>query len=202
MEPPREVMPGAAGSQGHPSDGHVVRLRSGTGRAVIAAAVLGSALAYMSDDMLNVALPSVSDDLGVGVSEMQWVVNGYFVTMLSLMLTAGSFGDIRGHRRTFLAGLAVFAGGAIVAATAPSIPVLVAGRAIQGVGAALLLACGLALVNGSFCEDERSQAVGVYMGLTAVATAVGPVVGVSSSISCHGGPSSSHRSCSRWRRRS
>ncbi len=85
----------AASSNEHRSDGPGVRLRSGEGRAVIAAAVLGSALAYMSDDMLNVALPSVSDDLGVGVSEMQWVVNGYFVTMLALMLTAGSFGDIR-----------------------------------------------------------------------------------------------------------
>lgn len=167
--------PGASDEQR--SDGPGVRLRSGEGRAVIAAAVLGSALAYMSDDMLNVALPSVSDDLGVGVSEMQWVVNGYFVTMLSLMLTAGSFGDIRGHRRTFLTGLAVFAGGAVVAAAAPSVPLLVAGRAIQGVGAALLLACGLALVNGSFGEDERNQAVGVYMGLTAVATAAGPVLG-------------------------
>ena len=167
----------AAAPQEHRADGSDVRLRSGEGRAVIAAAVLGSALAYMSDDMLNVALPSVSADLGVGVSEMQWVVNGYFVTMLSLMLTAGSFGDIRGHRRTFLAGLAVFAGGAVVAATAPVLPLLVVGRAIQGVGAALLLACGLALVNGSFCEDERSQAVGVYMGLTAVATAAGPVLG-------------------------
>ena len=112
----------AAASQEHRSNGSGVRLRSGEGRAVIAAAVLGSALAYMSDDMLNVALPSVSDDLGVGVSEMQWVVNGYFVTMLSLMLTAGSFGDIRGHRRTFLTGLAVFAGGAVVAATAPALP--------------------------------------------------------------------------------
>ena len=169
-------MPSAA-SHEHRLDGSGVQLRSRQGRAIIAAAVLGSALAYMSDDMLNVALPSVSRELGVGVSEMQWVVNGYFVTMLSLMLTAGSFGDIRGHRRVFLWGLAVFSGGAVVAATAPSIPFLVTGRAIQGVGAALVLACGLALVNGSFGENERSQAVGVYMGLTAVATAVGPVLG-------------------------
>ncbi len=159
------------------SDGRGLRLRSREGGAVIAAAVLGSALAYMSDDMLNVALPSVSDDLDVGVSEMQWVVNGYFVTMLSLMLTAGSFGDVRGHRRTFLAGLAVFSAGAMVAATAPSVPLLVAGRALQGVGAAPLLACGLALVNGSFDERERSQAVGLYMGVTAVATAAGPALG-------------------------
>ncbi len=163
------------GSDG--SDGSDVRLRSREGRAVIAAVVLGSALAYMSDDMLNVALPSVSTDLEADVSDMQWVVNGYFVTMLSFMLTAGSVGDIRGHRRSFLAGLAVFTVGAMTAASAPALPFLVAGRAIQGIGAALVLACGLALVNGSFDEQERSQAVGVYMGLTAVATAAGPVLG-------------------------
>lgn len=127
--------------------------------------------------MLNVAVPSVSGDLRVGVAELQWVVNGYFITMLSLMLTAGSIGDIRGHRRTFLAGLAIFASGAVAAATAPTVAVLVVGRAIQGVGAAFVLACGLALVNGSFREDERSRAVGLYMGLTAVTTAAGPVLG-------------------------
>ncbi len=166
-----------AASDRDPSPGSEVSLRSGQGRAVIAAAVFGSALAYMSDDMLNVALPSMAGDLGVGVSEMQWVVNGYFVTMLSLMLTAGSVGDIRGHRRTFLSGMAIFAGGAVVAATAPSVVLLVAGRAVQGVGAALLLACGLALVNVTFPEHERSRAVGLYMGLTAIATAAGPVLG-------------------------
>lgn len=159
------------------SDEQGVRLASNAGRAVIAAAVLGSALAYMSDDMLNVSVPSLSDDLGVGVSEMQWVLNGYFVTMLSLMLAAGSLGDIRGHRRSFLAGLAIFSAGAVVAATAPAVSALAAGRAIQGAGSALLLASGLALVNGSFTEDERNRAVGVYMGLTAFATAAGPVLG-------------------------
>ena len=157
--------------------GSDVRLRSPAGRAVIGAVVLGSALAYMSDDMLSVALPTVASDLDVGVSEMQWVVNGYFITMLSLMLTAGSVGDVRGHRRTFLFGLAVFSVGAVAAAAAVSIPLLVVGRGVQGVGAAFILASGLALVNGSFGETERSQAVGVYMGLTAVATAAGPALG-------------------------
>ncbi len=160
-------------------------LSSRAGRAVIAAAVFGSALAYMSDDMLNVALPRLANDLDVGVTGAQWVVNGYFVTMLSLMLTAGSIGDIRGHRRTFLEGLGVFTAGALVrwcagalvCAVAPVVPVLVVGRAIQGVGAALLLAGGLALVNASFGEDERSRAIGLYMGLTAVSTAAGPMLG-------------------------
>ena len=127
--------------------------------------------------MLNVALPSLADDLDVGVSSVQWVVNGYFVTMLSLMLVAGSIGDIRGHRRTFLHGLAVFSLGAVVCATAPSVPALVAGRGVQGVGAALVLASGLALVHSSFDDDERSRAVGLYMGFTAISTAVGPMLG-------------------------
>ena len=152
-------------------DAPQARLGSGAGRAIIAAAVLGSALAYMSDDMLNVALPAVSRDLAADVTEMQWIVNGYFVSMLSLMLTAGSIGDIRGHRRMFLWGLAVFSSGAVVSASATAVPALVAGRAIQGIGAAFLLSSGLALVNGSFSDDERGLAVGAYMGLTAVSTA-------------------------------
>ena len=155
----------------------VVELSSRSGRAVIVAAVFGSALAYMSDDMLNVALPTLADDLDVGVTGAQWVVNGYFVTMLSLMLIAGSIGDIRGHRRVFLEGLGVFTLGAVVCASAPVIPMLVVGRAIQGVGAALVLASGLALVHASFGEDERSRAIGLYMGITAVSTAVGPMLG-------------------------
>ncbi|MEO1065346.1 MAG: MFS transporter [Actinomycetota bacterium] len=155
----------------------VVALSARSGRAVIAAAVFGSALAYMSDDMLNVALPTLADDLDVGVTGAQWVVNGYFVTMLSLMLVAGSIGDIRGHRRTFLEGLGVFTLGAVVCASAPVIATLVVGRAIQGVGAALVLASGLALVHASFGEEERSRAIGLYMGLTAVSTAVGPMFG-------------------------
>ena len=154
-----------------------IGLKSRSGRAIIAAVVLGSALAYMSDDMLNVALPTMSRDLGVGVTEMQWVVNGYFVTMLALMLTAGSIGDIRGHRQTFLLGLGVFSIGAISCAVAPGVAILVAGRAGQGVGAAFLIASGLALVNGSFEENERGRAVGLYMGLTALSTAVGPALG-------------------------
>lgn len=152
-------------------------MRSSTGRSIIAAAVLGSALAYMSDDMLNVSLPTISRDLAVTVADMQWVVNAYFVSMLSLILIAGSIGDIRGHRRMFLGGLGIFVGGALLSAMAPTIALLVAGRAIQGFGAAFVLASALALVSSSFPEDERGQAVGVYMGLTAVATALGPPLG-------------------------
>lgn len=154
-----------------------VSLSARSGKATLGACVLGSALAYMSDDMLNVALPTLSRDLSVGVTELQWVVNGYFLTLLSLLLTAGSIGDVRGHRRTFLGGLGAFGVGAIACATAPAVPLLVAGRAIQGLGAAFLLASGLALINGSFDDRERGRAVGLYMGMTAIATAAGPALG-------------------------
>lgn len=173
----RRTSKSQAHTTGPVGEGPVVQLDSRGGRALIAAVVCGTALAYMSDDMLNVALPTLADDLEVGVTGAQWVVNGYFVTMLSLMLTAGSIGDIRGHRRTFLEGLAVFAAGAVVCASSPTVPVLVVGRALQGVGAALVLASGLALVHASFGEEERSRAIGLYMGLTAVSTAVGPTLG-------------------------
>lgn len=88
-----------------------VRLASRTGRAVVAAAVLGTALAYMSDGMLNVAIPSVAADLGGTVTDIQWVVNSYYVMLVALVLVVGSIGDILGHRRLFLAGMRVFTGG-------------------------------------------------------------------------------------------
>src|SRR5512132_3263881 len=85
-----------------------VRLRSSTGRAVVTAAVLGSALAYMSDDMLNVAIPAVAADLGGTVSHIQWVVDSYYVTLVALVLVAGAIGDLVGHRRMFRAGMGLF----------------------------------------------------------------------------------------------
>jgi MFS family permease len=90
-----------------------VHLRSPTGRAVVAAAVLGSALAYMSDDMLNVAIPAVAADLGGTVSSIQWVVNTYYVTLVALVLVAGAIGDVVGHRRVFLTGMGLFTLGAL-----------------------------------------------------------------------------------------
>jgi EmrB/QacA subfamily drug resistance transporter len=151
-----------------------VRLRSPTGRAVIAAAVLGSALAYMSDDMLNVAIPSVAADLGGTVGDVQWVVNSYYVMLVALVLVAGAVGDIAGHRRVFLAGMALFTAGALACALAPSVWLLIAGRGVQGVGAAMTLAAGLALVSRLIHPDERGRAIGVFMGLVAALPAAGP----------------------------
>ena len=146
------------------------------GRAVLVAAVLGTALAYMSDDMLNLALPSVARDLGATMTDVQWVVNSYYVSLVSVVLVAGSIGDMRGHRRMFTAGLILFSLGAVGCALAPSVVWLVVGRAVQGIGAAMLLTAGLALVARTAPADHRSRSIGQFLGLVAAVPALGPFV--------------------------
>ena len=138
--------------------------------------MLGSALAYMSDDMLNVAIPAVAADLGGTVSSIQWVVNTYYVTLVALVLVAGAIGDLVGHRRVFLTGMALFTLGALGCAAAPSLWLLITGRGLQGVGAAMTLAAGLALVSELIHPDERGRAIGLYMGVVAALPALGPVL--------------------------
>jgi len=145
-----------------------------TRRAVLVAAVLGTALAYMSDDMLNLAVPSVVRELGGTVTDVQWILNSYYVTLVSFVLIAGSIGDIAGHRRVFTTGLVVFSLGALVCAIAPAIGILVVGRAIQGFGSAMLLTAGLALVTRLTPAEHRNRAIGQFLGLVAAVPALGP----------------------------
>jgi EmrB/QacA subfamily drug resistance transporter len=145
-------------------------------RAVLAAAVLGTALAYMSDDMLNLAVPSLARELGASVNGVQWILNGYYVPLVAFVLIAGSVGDIAGHRRVFTIGLLGFSAGALLCAAAPTVPVLVAGRALQGLAAAALLAAGLALVTTLAPPDTRNREVGAFLGLAAAVPALGPFV--------------------------
>jgi EmrB/QacA subfamily drug resistance transporter len=144
---------------------------------VVAAGVLGSALAFMSDDMLNIAIPSVAADLDASMTDVQWIVNSYYVALVSLVLVAGSLGDILGHRRVFLGGLILFSMGALLCAAAPVLSVLVAGRAVQGVGAAATLTAGLALVIRLVRPEDRNRAMGAFLGATAALPALGPFVG-------------------------
>jgi DHA2 family multidrug resistance protein-like MFS transporter len=113
---------------------------------VLLAAVLGTALAYMSDDMLNLAIPSVARDLGATVTDAQWILNAYYVSLVSCVLVAGAIGDIVGHRRVFVGGILTFSAGALLCAGAPAVWPMVAGRFVGGIGAAMLLSAGLALV--------------------------------------------------------
>lgn len=141
---------------------------------MLVAAVLGTALAYMSDDMLNLAIPWVARDLGATVTDAQWILNAYYVSLVSCVLVAGSIGDILGHRRVFVGGIVLFSGGAVGCALAPAIGVLVVGRFVQGVGAAMLLTAGLALVSRLNPPEDRGKVVGQFFGLVAAVPALGP----------------------------
>jgi EmrB/QacA subfamily drug resistance transporter len=141
---------------------------------VLFAAVLGTALAYMSDDMLNLAVPSVARDLEVSAAGIQWILNAYYIPLVAFVLVAGSVGDIVGHRRVFTAGLLLFCAGALLCATAADIGLLIVGRALQGVAAAMLLAAGLALVACANPGERRDRALGQFLGLVAAVPALGP----------------------------
>jgi EmrB/QacA subfamily drug resistance transporter len=145
-----------------------------TSRWVLIAAVLGTALAYMSDDMLNLAVPSVARELGATVTDVQWILNAYYVSLVSLVLVAGSVGDVVGHRRVFIGGIVTFSAGAVLCALAPEVWVMVIGRFVQGAGAAMLLASGLALVTRLSALEDRNRAIGRFFGLVAAVPALGP----------------------------
>ncbi|GAA1764664.1 MFS transporter [Kocuria aegyptia] len=146
-------------------------------RWVLAAAVLGSALTFIDTTVVSIALPSVGADLGAGSSGLTWVVNGYTLTLASLVLLGGSLGDRYGRRRIFLIGVGCFAVASALCGLAPGITVLVAARAVQGVGGALLVPAALAILQSSFAPGDRARAIGAWSGLTGVAAAVGPFAG-------------------------
>jgi EmrB/QacA subfamily drug resistance transporter len=154
-------------------------LRFGTSAArwVIAASVAGSGIAFLDATVVNVALPHISEDLGGGLTGLQWTLDAYLVTLTSLLLLGGSLGDLYGRRRIFVVGLAGFGVASLVCGLAPTIEVLIVARALQGVAGALLVPSSLAIISASFHPDDRSRAVGAWAGLGAAAGAVGPFVG-------------------------
>ena len=152
-------------------------LHSATGRFALAAAVTASAMTQLDASIVYVALPHIADDLGVGVSGLQWVLTGYLLTLASLILLGGALGDRFGRRRVFQIGTIWFAAASLLCGIAPTLPVLVAARMLQGVGGALLTPGSLALIQASFHPDDRAPAVGLWSGLGGVAGAIGPFVG-------------------------
>lgn len=151
--------------------------KSSTGRWVIVATVLGSGMAFLDGTVVNVALPAIGDDFGVGFSALQWTVSAYMLTLGALLLVGGSLGDLYGRRLIFVWGLGGFTLASALCAVAPSIGILVAARALQGVGAAMLVPGSLAIISGSFREEDKGQAIGAWAGLSGVTTAVGPFIG-------------------------
>ena len=147
------------------------------GRWVLAAAVLGSSVAFLDMTAVNVALPAIRDDLGAGVAALTWIVNAYTLTLAAFVLVGGSLGDRYGRRRMFLLGSAWFGAASLACAVATDIEMLIVFRALQGVGAALLTPGALAILQSTFREQDRSRAIGAWSGLAGIAGAVGPFLG-------------------------
>jgi EmrB/QacA subfamily drug resistance transporter len=154
-----------------------LRLNERRGRLALTATVLGSSLALLDSTVVNVALPHIGTDLGGGLSGLQWTVNAYTLTLAALILLGGTLGDRLGRRRMFLVGVAWFAVASLACGLSPGIDWLVAARAVQGVGAALLTPGSLAIIQSSFAPDQRARAIGAWSGLGGIAAAVGPLVG-------------------------
>jgi MFS transporter, DHA2 family, methylenomycin A resistance protein len=142
------------------------------------AVCLGFFVIQLDVTIVNVALPTIQHEIGGTVGGLQWVVDSYTLALAAVMLTAGSMADRRGARRVFLIGLAGFAAGSAACAAAPSLPVLIAARAVQGLGASALLPCSLALIVHRFPDPgDRARALGVWGALGSAGVALGPVLG-------------------------
>src|SRR3954453_13767272 len=154
-------------------------LRMGTARGhwVIAAAVLGSGVAFLDGTVVNAALPAISRDLHADLGDLQWVLTGYLLTLGSLLVLGGALGDRYGRRRIFVIGLVAFAATSLLCAIAPDTGMLIAARCAQGEAAALLVPNSLAMVSASFHVEDRGRAIGAWSGLGGIATAIGPFLG-------------------------
>ncbi|MEA2698211.1 MAG: hypothetical protein QOI66_2482 [Myxococcales bacterium] len=146
-------------------------------RLVLIASVLGSFVAFLDIAVVNVALPAIRNDLGGGIAIQQWVVDAYLLTLGSLILTAGSLSDLFGRKRVFAGGLIGFAATSVLCAVAPSVPILIAARALQGVAGALLVPSSLALIIANFDGPEQGKAIGTWTAWTGVSFVLGPLAG-------------------------
>jgi EmrB/QacA subfamily drug resistance transporter len=146
-------------------------------RLILVAAILGTTVVTVDSTVVNVALPAIAEDLGGGLAGQQWTANAYLVTLGSLLLIGGSLGDIFGERRVFAFGVAAFGVTSLACALAPTIEILVAARALQGVAGALLTPAALAVIVANFAPDERGKAVGAWTAWGGIGTVLGPLIG-------------------------
>jgi EmrB/QacA subfamily drug resistance transporter len=157
--------------------GKEVAFDSPSGRWVLTVAVLGSGLAFLDGTVVNVALPDIGRDLNASTSDLQWILNGYLLTLASLILLGGSLGDRLGRRRIFVFGVGLFTVASLLCAIAPTVEMLILARLLQGIGGALLTPGSLAMIEASFRPGDRSRAIGAWSGLGGVAAALGPLLG-------------------------
>lgn len=146
-------------------------------RATLAATILGSSLAFIDGSVVNVALPALGQDLGAGAAELTWTINAYLLPLGALILLGGGAGDHFGRRRLFLLGLVVFTLASIMCAVAPTLTWFLAGRGLQGIGAALLMPNSLAILGASFSGEARGRAIGMWAAVGALSGALAPLLG-------------------------
>jgi EmrB/QacA subfamily drug resistance transporter len=144
---------------------------------VLAGTVLGSGLAFIDSSAVNLTLPVIQQQLGGGVAAAQWIMNAYALLLSALVLAGGAAADRYGRKRVFVAGVALFTAASVACGLAPSVPVLIAARAVQGMGAALLTPASLALLGAAYDAKARGQAVGIWAGASGLTSAAGPVLG-------------------------
>lgn len=143
----------------------------------LAGACGGLFLLMLDSTVVTLALPDIERDVGASAAEVQWVVNAYLLVMAALVVTAGRLGDIFGRRRVYLIGLAAFGVGSVVAATAGTPEVLIAGRVIQGAGGAPVIGLSLAIVTAVFSPERQATAVGIWTAVSSIALGIGPLIG-------------------------
>ena len=165
---------GPAGADGGAGS---VALASPAGHWLIAITVLGSGMAFLDGTIVNVALPAIGRDLHASTSDLQWVLSGYLLTLASLILLGGSLGDRYGRRRVFVLGAIWFAAASALCAAAVDVQMLIAARALEGIGGALLTPGSLAIIQAAYVREDRPKAVGAWSGLGGIAGAIGPFLG-------------------------
>ncbi|MCQ8829797.1 DHA2 family efflux MFS transporter permease subunit [Streptomyces malaysiensis] len=171
-------MGGSTPGAGHaPGTGRPVPLSVPAGRWLVFTTVLGSAMALLDSTVVNVALPRIGLDLGADLAVLQWTVNAYMLTLAGLILLGGSLGDRFGRRRVFVTGVVWFALASLACGLAPNAGVLIAARAFQGIGGALLTPGSLALIQSVIHPDDRARAIGLWSGFGGIGAAIGPFLG-------------------------
>lgn len=144
---------------------------------LLLAAILASAMGFINASLVNIALPGIQAHFAVDLASVQWVVNAYGITLGSIILVGGALGDLFGRKRLFIWGLAVLVAASVGCALSPSLASLIAARAVQGVGAALMVPQGLALISDAYGPKDRGRAIGWWASGTASSTALGPAIG-------------------------
>ena len=154
-----------------------IRWGTPAARGVLATTILGSGMAMIDGTIVNVALPRIGHELGASIAGLQWILDGYLLSLAALILIAGSLGDRYGRRKVFVIGVVWFGVASVLCGAAQTTEMLVGARVLQGIGGALLTPGSLAILQSSFAREDRARAIGAWSGLGGIAAAIGPLLG-------------------------